>query len=247
MNTGVLQYVPKEILDIIAHEQLRLLSHKIRAEEFSLDELRWLMKTRRSLSVMYSSERSCCVETCVMDLYARLSKTVNDVIRISSPITAAYLENSYTYQSIDESYPLENEFLEDRLPGRVGPRLFGPFLFGYGINYNDAEDDADGIILDIKSIWMLLRKRALAQQGGLHRVEEVARHAALQFLAEICDHYKGRELLLKEYLASSALLMELDVEIFPGDERLTESVAERLREICAMYRSAIEVSLSIVC
>lgn len=246
MDTGVLQYVPREILDLIAREQLRLQSHKIRVEEFSLDELRWLMKAKRSLSVMYSSARSCCVEICVMDLYARLSKTVNDVIRVSCPITAAYLEDSHTYQSVDESYALENDSFEDLLTGRVGPRLFEPSSFGYTIIYEDV-DDAGVIVLDVKSVWMLLRRRALAQQGDTHLAEEVAQHATLQFLGEVCDDYKGRELILKEYLASSALLMELDVEIFPGDERLTESVAERLREICAMYRSAIEDFLRCAC
>ena len=235
----LLHHVPREVRSIIAGEQILLQVHLIRDEPFSREEIQWLMKTRRMMSVTFSTQTSCCVDTCMLDLSSRLSALPGDSIRISCPVTAAYSVDG-THQEVGESYWLNQETMEDLLAIGTGPWIREGPQVGYTISGpDDLDEEATMMLLDVRSVYRLLERRARVLQSSMHSAAQIARRATLKFLSDVCAHYTGREMLLKEYLCSSALQMELDIEVLPGDGPLTPQYEAQLRDICAEYRAAI--------
>lgn len=114
----------------------------------------------------------------------------------------------------------------------------------FTVFHNSEEDIAEKIFLDIRSVFLLLKNRV---QPGNFQPAEVIRARTLLFLNDVCQHYEGREALLEMYLASSALNMELDIEVVRECGQLSPEQLADIKARCLQYRRVIEEALRCMC
>lgn len=233
MDSGVLSALPREIRDIISHEEQKLALNR----RFTREEIGWLIETRRFFSVTYCGDTACATEYYASGIDGELWMEEN--FHLKSHLITWYSRGDVHF-AFGAIYDVTSSELVDRLEGSFDTHLRNNL--DYVIGLNNEEIASRVCLLDIRSIFLLLRKRA-QEAGFLHPVV-VAKRETLAFLERLVASLTTVGAFLKTYLMASALCMELDVPISWTDGKMPKTEQRGIRDRCEEYIAAIRQELS---
>ena len=136
-------------------------------------------------------------------------------------------------------YELMSPELVDRLEGSFDTHLRNNL--DYTIGLNNEEIASRVCLLDIRSVFLLLRKRA--QEAGFSRPVVVAKRETLAFLDRLVASLTTVGAFLEAYLMASVLCMEIDVPISWADGKMPKETQREIPKRCEEYLTAIRQEL----
>jgi len=235
MDTGILQYVPREIRELISRQGAVL--DDILDEKFTAEEVNWLLDLEHDIYVTFVSkedfggEGSCdviCYDLLEGKSLTRSSIHVDYGHRFTDPVTS---------QPITEE---DEDYLVSRLC-ECSTYVEEVDTLGYEIRDFYTNVAAKMMLLDVWSMFALLKHRA--ELRGFPDAARVAADKTATYLNDVTYDLRDRKTVLEMYLAGSVRSMELNIQIVTPIGLYDEDFTLRAKERRATYLAAIKESL----
>ena len=255
--------LPKEI-------RYLALDQSVAMKPFTKEEIRWILNVRRTLAIMWSKEGVAQIRmfTSKIDKKAKvLTETEIFDIDVEKDGSKAFFGQFGRGEEI-----IKNRVVED-LTGRLDTQIMRDSEYEvlgteYGVLGTDGEEEefdvyADIIILDIRSIFLILRERF--ELVSPERAIETARKYTINILNTIVDDLglcpnanffakkftmQGTKMfVLMGYLMCNATLFDMDiiVESYNGRRRIDDEILTRVSNVCTdLYERIILVIKNMV-
>lgn len=207
-------------------------------------EVGWLLSTRRTPMVMYHSKNECLVDYYHIPVdrmlkYDHAHLSVDTTIScVTSPEGVVTIEN-------EDVHDIKRKKLAGYLEGRFGPEISAVSDRIIAMRDDGEEIFADTVLLDVRSIFMVLRRRhqkdsaALRTSNGVTRCCELAAEGTMRYVSDVMRYFRDNFVMAEIFLSSNAVNLEIEVDVdYRGGKATKEMYIASLAR-CREYLAAI--------
>jgi len=230
MDSSLLDTLPADMKDLLSQRKEDF--DRALVAGMTEEEVEWLLGMRRTFTVLYSHEGSCTVEHFRTSPEKRMNLGVfGGEVEMDAYAFCTESEGAIGYM-LDGPNSVTKEYFSTDLSGRFFP-VESPSEHIMSFDSNNKEIRATTILLDIKSVFTVLKRRAQVLQ--LPDPVAVARKKTLEFLASVHGFYLMRPWLTEMYLTASIIDLGLSESVKYEGGAVSDDLRRRINRDCRKY------------
>jgi len=213
-------------------------------------EVGWLFSVRRTPMIMYRMKNDCAVDYYHIPL-DRLLKYDHASVTIGTTVRCGISREGVVEIENEDVVNMKLKKLVGYLEGRLITGVDKVSDLIITVRDDGEEIFADDVLLDVRSVFLLLKNRyskesaSLRASNGVQRCVQLAMEGTMKYLSDVVRHFGNNFVMVEMFLSSNAANLELELDYDYRGGKVTaesrEASVARSREYFGALRECVSL------